>query len=283
MFIFQSMTTISITIAVTVYVFLWISLRRNPLIPFYAAGELIQDIFTSKKTFFHFIAMFAILVMNKLELNLEAHMVQKVDYTPLIYQWEGDFVRTFQAIFQNGVLTYILTFFYIVVFPTMLIASMLLYSGVKDQRSFYAMFYAVMINYVVAIPFYLFFPVNEVWAFDPKVSFLIPNVFPTFDIEYRPLSGLNNNFPSLHTSISMTLALIAARSKEVRFARVMAVSTGMIIFSIFYLGIHWLTDMVAGMMLALFASSVGIRISESMLGLREFEWNRNLARRDISK
>jgi membrane-associated phospholipid phosphatase len=94
------------------------------------------------------------------------------------------------------------------------------------------------------------------------------NVFPTFETDYRPLSGLDNCFPSLHTSISVSMAVIAMKSNNKFWQWFTLISAVFIIFSIFYLGVHWLTDMGGGLVLGIFASRMALRISEgrSLIG-----------------
>jgi membrane-associated phospholipid phosphatase len=43
---------------------------------------------------------------------------------------------------------------------------------------------------------------------------------------------------------------------------------GIIIFSIFYLGIHWVVDMVAGVVLGMVASVISLRVADGSLTLR---------------
>ena len=253
------MTHASIYMGITVIVLIFISLRTNPLA---AAGSFVHELFHSRKYLFHFLAMLAILFFNKLELSIEARMKQQVDFTPEFFKLEGNIVGWIQQAFQNDTLTGFLTFYYIVIFTSLLIASIAIYTHNKQFHLFYAICYAVMINYMVAIPFYFFFPVNELWYYHPNVEFLIPQFFPTFEQEYRPLSGLNNCFPSLHTSLSVTIAIIAAKSGLRVWKWFTAISACIIIFSIFYLGIHWITDMLGGIALAVVAATVGLRISE---------------------
>ncbi len=259
MFQIQSMTHVTIYIAITVILILLFALRTNPLT---ITGAFVQEIFSSRKYLYHLAAMLCILFFNKIQLYIENKIKNPDDFTPSIYKFEGDIVASIQHFFQNDILTTLLTFFYVVVFTSLLVASLFIYTHSKDKKLFYALCYAMMINYMVAIPFYFFFPVNEVWFFHPKVDLLILEVFPTFEQEYRPLSGLNNCFPSLHTSISVTLAMIALRSTNVFWRRFVVTSACIIIFSIFYLGIHWLTDMAGGVLLGLIASQVGLRVSE---------------------
>ncbi|PYI53314.1 phosphatase PAP2 family protein [Paenibacillus flagellatus] len=262
MFTIQSMTHATVYIAITVYVLLFLSLKRHPLYPFHAAGMFVQELFTSRKYLLHFLGMVVILFFNKIEITLENNMKSHSDFTPSVYGLEGEFVAVFQRLFENGFLTSVLSFFYVVVFPALMITSIAIYTYERNYKLFRAVCYAMMINYMIAIPFYLFFPVTEVHAFNPNVRFLMLDAFPTFETDYRPLSDLDNCFPSLHTSISVSMAVIALRSKN-GFWKVFApVSAGIIIFSIFYLGIHWLMDMSAGMVLGLLAGRFGIRLSE---------------------
>jgi membrane-associated phospholipid phosphatase len=277
MFHIDSMIHVTLYISITVFIIFLIALRTNP---FAVAGMFVQEIFSSRKFLFHFIAMIGILFFNKIELAIENQMKIQDDFTPSFYSFEGNIVAWIQHFFQNDFLTSLLTFFYIILFPALLAASIGIYTYCKNYTLFYALCYAMMINYMVAIPFYFFFPVNEVWFFHPKVNLLILDVFPSFEQEYRPLSGLNNCFPSLHTSISVTLALIAIHSNNKFWSRLVVVSTGIIIFSIFYLGIHWIMDMAGGVLLGIVASQAGLRLSE---GSRIFDGKLQVAANRVNK
>lgn len=262
MFTFQSMTHVTVLMALTVYVLLFFSLKRHPLSPFHAAGAFVQELFTKRKYLLHFLGIAVILFFNKIEISIENSMVQHADFTPSIYRLEGEFVALFQKLFENSYLTAGLSFFYVVVFTAIMVASLFLYTFESEHKLFYAVCYALMINYMIAIPFYLFFPVTEVHAFNPNVRFLMLDAFPSFETEYRPLSDLDNCFPSLHTSLSVSMAVIALRSRNTFWKVFVPTSAAIIIFSIFYLGIHWLTDMAGGMVLGLLASRIGLRLAE---------------------
>jgi len=265
MFAIGSMTQATILIVVTVFFLLLFALRENP---FRAAGAFVQDLFTVPKFLLHFLAMLAILFFNKMELWLESQMVKKTDFTSMIYGLEGNFAALLQRMFENSVLTQISVFFYVVVFPCLMVVSIAIYTYRKQYKLFYAVCYALMFNYMIAIPFFLFFPVQEVWHFHPGVRFLMLDVFPSFESEYRPMSGLDNCLPSLHTSISVSMAIIAARSGNLFWKWFTRLTAGFIIFTIFYLGVHWISDMAGGILLALLASHLALRISEgrSFLG-----------------
>jgi membrane-associated phospholipid phosphatase len=263
---FQSMTNATVYIIITVFVFLILSTRTNP---FAIAGSLVQEIFTSRKYLLHSIALFAILFFNKVELWVEKKIDFKADFTKSIYRIEGNFAASIQHLFHQDILTFVSSYFYVVVFPAVMISSVAIYTYQKEHKLFYAICYALMFNYMVAIPFYLFFPVNEVWSFHPNVKLLILDVFPTFEQDYRPMSGLDNCFPSLHTSISVSMAVIAVNSRNTFWKIFVPCSSAFIIFTIFYLGIHWLSDMCAGVVLGVTAARLALRMAEGRLVLGE--------------
>ncbi|MEB3102034.1 phosphatase PAP2 family protein [Ferviditalea candida] len=269
MYLYQSMSHISIAIAILAVAALTISLKTNPLA---AAASFVRQLIVSRKYLLHLAAMLLILLINKFELSVEAWMNSSADFTPDIYRLEGDFIANFQHFSANPALTQVAAFFYVVVFPTLFVVSLGIYTHDKNKQLFYALTYTMLINYIVAMPFYLFFPVNEVWDFHHGVKFMILDVFPAFEQQYRPLSGINNCFPSLHTSISVSMALLALKSNS-RFWKIYTmVSAVMIIFSIFYLGIHWLTDAAGGLALAFFAATAGIKLSEGLFFSKKYRF-----------
>ncbi|WP_442603507.1 phosphatase PAP2 family protein [Paenibacillus sp. KN14-4R] len=256
---FESMTHVSVYTTICTIVLLFIATRKDPI---RITIAFITSLFRSPKYLLHFLALVSILLINKLELWIEKFIHNKTDFTLIFYQIEKDFVANIQHFFLNDTLTYVTSFFYVVIFSTLMIVSIALYTWEKKYQLFYALCYAIIINYVVAMPFYLFFQVNEVWYLNPNVNMLISNVFPTFEQSYREMSGLNNCFPSLHTSLSVTIAIIAARSGNVFWKWFSAITAVIIIFSIFYLGIHWFLDMGAGLILGITAARYGLQIAE---------------------
>jgi len=235
-----------------------------------ALVEIGKELLHSYKFLLLVAGMFGVLALNKYELQIEQKMHLTSDYTSFIFGIEGHFVQAFQQFFNSPWLTPIIVFFYIFMLQGVLAASLGVYLLDKNRVMLYATCYAVIINYALAIPFYLYFPVNEVWSYVPAgVKFTMLDVFPNFEQEYRPLSGLNNCFPSLHTSISVTMALLAFRSGNRRWMVITSISAVLIVFGIFYLGIHWLTDMIGGILLAVLAATLGVQLSKLTLRGKE--------------
>jgi membrane-associated phospholipid phosphatase len=265
MLTFHSMTTVAWLSVLTSLLLVSFGTRGIPL---YAVGQFAKNLACSAKFSAHFIALIAILLLNKLELRFESLLAAPADYTQQFQDWDRGFVGWIQSSLQFPWLTEGLSYMYLVVFHSLLVASLILYGSRTDQRLYYATCYAVMLNYGIAIPFFLFFPVNEVWVNDPAVHLRLLDVFPRFESEYRLLSGIDNCFPSLHTSISVTLAMLALRSDHPKWAWLCAGCAVTIIFSIFYLGIHWFLDMAGGIALGVFAAHAGIRLSLRLPGER---------------
>ncbi|KHL96707.1 phosphoesterase PA-phosphatase [Paenibacillus sp. IHB B 3415] len=250
------------TVAIVV-VLIWIGARRNPLM---ALVEIGRELLRSYKFTLIIIGMFSVLALNKYELQIEQKMNLTSDYTAFVFGLEGHFVRHVQELFFTPWLTPIIVFFYIFMLQSVLAASLGIYLLDKNRVMLYATCYTIMITYAVAIPFYLYFPVNEVWSYLPAgVRFTMLDVFPKFEQEYRPLSGLNNCFPSLHTAISVSMALLAYRSGNRRWMVISTISAVAIVFGIFYLGIHWLTDMLGGTLLAVLSTTVAVQLAKFTL------------------
>lgn len=266
--LYHSMTTVSFFTAGVTILFIWFASGRNP---FVAAYSFIRELIVSRKFLILFALMVGILLVNSLELKWEESLNFTTDFTPWFFAIEGHFVQNFQQLFHAQWITEITAFFYVIVFQALLIASLGIYASGKNMVYVHAVCYTVILNYLVAIPFYLFFPINEVWSYAPSGAvFYMYEVFPNFDAAYRPLSGINNCFPSLHTSISVSMAILAVRSGNRRWAIAACISAFIIVFAIFYMGIHWLTDMIGGLVLATVATTLAVKWAQRSASRTEF-------------
>jgi len=254
--LFHSMSTIAYSTVLAVAALLAFGTGKQP---FAVAWSFVRSLVVSRKYLLFFSAVLAILVLNKYELHLENWIGASYDLTPVLTGWEGAWQARIQSALGSDLLTAVCAVFYLVLFQATMIASVGIYTYRRNLKLYYAFCVALMLNYLLAVPFYIFVPVNEVWYAHSEVRFLMLDVFPAFEQEYRALSGLNNCFPSLHTSLSVTLALLASRSGIRRWAVFAWINAGVIVFSIFYLGIHWFTDMAAGIVLASLCSYIGLK------------------------
>jgi serine/threonine protein kinase/membrane-associated phospholipid phosphatase len=115
---------------------------------------------------------------------------------------------------------------------------------------------AVAADYAISLPFFLFFPVPERWAWPESGAILLSDLWAPNLIEvFRPISGLDNCFPSFHVSLTVVMVALCL-IYQLRY-RWSAVWIGiLIILSTSVLGIHWLTDIAAGLAAGVLAVAV---------------------------
>jgi membrane-associated phospholipid phosphatase len=116
----------------------------------------------------------------------------------------------------------------------------------KNIVALRALSLAVAIDYLVSLPFFIFFPVPERWTSPDSAAILLSDEWSSKLIEaIRPLSGLDNSFPSFHVSLTVVIVLICFVF-EFRYRTTAAVLGSLVVISTFILGIHWLPDIIAG-------------------------------------
>jgi membrane-associated phospholipid phosphatase len=138
---------------------------------------------------------------------------------------------------------------YFFIFPLLCLYVAWALSRKRDPRPYQAVSLAVAIDYLVSVPFFIFFPVPERWSSPDSEAMLLSDKVSDKLIEFvRPLSGLDNCFPSFH--VSLTVLVVAACFMFRVPMRMSALAFGAtIVLSTFALGVHWIPDMIAGLAL----------------------------------
>ncbi|MEM7353896.1 MAG: phosphatase PAP2 family protein, partial [Acidobacteriota bacterium] len=96
---------------------------------------------------------------------------------------------------------------------------------------------SIVAAYAISLPFFLFFPVPERWVYPPAEATLLSDQWTVKLIEtIRPISGLDNCFPSFHVSFTVIMVLTAYLFK-VRLRTVVLALGATIVLSTFVLGI----------------------------------------------
>jgi membrane-associated phospholipid phosphatase len=103
-----------------------------------------------------------------------------------------------------------------------------------------------LLQFPLILPFYNLILLHEVWYVKHQPDLLHRN----FASENELLVNVMNCFPSMHTSISFAMLLLALREKDRIFKTMMVAYCSSIIFSTMYLQIHWVLDVIAGMLFA---------------------------------
>lgn len=142
---------------------------------------------------------------------------------------------------------------YFVVFPVLLLGTAAALVRRKQVGPFRVFTLALTGNYLLSLPFFLFFPVPERWAYPAANATLWSDLLSTHLIEMiRPISGLDNCFPSVHVSFSI-ITLITAYRFRLWYRHSIACLALTVVLSTFALGIHWLPDLAMGSVMAVLA------------------------------
>ncbi|WP_158855522.1 phosphatase PAP2 family protein [Halorhabdus sp. CUG00001] len=165
-----------------------------------------------------------------------------------IYALEGGFVPFVQS-FAHPTVTRLLSLSYIYGYVFLLVFPIVAYLVLADDRWLRTAALAYSLNYVIGLGCYLLFI-----AYGPRnllpdlVDPLLYSEWPSSKFLTSKVNTNTNVFPSLHTSLSVTVMFLAYRSRREypRWVPVAAVVGTSVIVSTMYLGIHWLTDVFAG-------------------------------------
>jgi membrane-associated phospholipid phosphatase len=131
-----------------------------------------------------------------------------------------------------------------------------------DPRPFRTYAFALAADYAISLPFFLLFPVPERWAYPDAGAILLSDLWDSRLIEaFRPMSALDNCFPSFHTSMTVVLVLCAFLHR-LRF-RVVLIPLGvMVVLSTYALGVHWIGDVVTGAAVGCASVSAACRLTD---------------------
>lgn len=179
---------------------------------------------------------------------------------------EGNTVSAFQNMISPA-LTYFSAFIYLFGFSFLLIFTFvaLICSGKVSVLQEYAI--AITVAYIIAFPFQVLAPVRV-------TGYTLPNVVPLlYQLSPVILDGLrsvdpyfDNCFPSLHAALSIiAMLLIVLRTNLMKYKVVAVLLTLSIQFTIFYLGIHWITDFFGGLVLAVISCGIAIRYRDRIV------------------
>jgi membrane-associated phospholipid phosphatase len=161
---------------------------------------------------------------------------------------------------SNVVAVYGFSTAYFVVFPLFVLITGIVLARRADPRPFRAFGFALAIEYAGSLPFFLLFPVPERWTYPDANAILLSDLWDSRLIElFRPMSALDNCFPSFHTSMSVLIVLCCFVYRlDFRFVTIPVAA--MILLSTYALGIHWGGDIVAGIALGVISMAVAHRL-----------------------
>lgn len=175
-----------------------------------------------------------------------------LEITGIIYSIEGTFVPTLQALTPHWLViyfsaSYLYGYVYLLVFP------LLAYLALEDPVPLRKTVVAYTFNYAIGLTCYVLFI-----AYGPRnmlptlVEPLMYVNWPRSQILTSQVNVNTNVFPSLHSSLSGTVFILAYRTRDVypKWFAVTGVVATSVVISTMVLGIHWAIDVVAGLGLA---------------------------------
>ncbi|MFC7214618.1 phosphatase PAP2 family protein [Saliphagus sp. GCM10025334] len=212
------------------------------------------------------LVLVSVLLFNSVARDLAPEVSWMIGWelTGMIYDIEGDFILWLQAQ-ATPELTAYFSFIYIYGYVFVLVFPVIAYFLLPNTRPLRELLAAYTLNYTLGLVCYVF-----VIAFGPRnmmpelIQALLYDTYPQYQHLTRQVNRNTNVFPSLHASLSTTVALLAYRTREVYrgwfwLAAWLAVSVSL---STMYLGIHWAIDVVAGIGLAWLA----VELSTHLVG-----------------
>jgi membrane-associated phospholipid phosphatase len=187
-----------------------------------------------------------------------------VRITSTIHAVEGGFVSQVQSVASPALTTYFSNV-YVYGYTFLMIFPLVAYLALDDQRPMRELTIAYILNYGIGLICYLAFIAYGPRNFMPDlVEPLLYHHWPRSQLLTSEINRNTNVFPSLHTSLSVTVALMAYRTRDAYpyWLPVAAFIAGSVAVSTMYLGIHWGTDVVAGLLLAAGSVVAAVRIRQ---------------------
>jgi membrane-associated phospholipid phosphatase len=186
-----------------------------------------------------------------------------LNITHTLYTIEGHLVAYVQG-FATTELTWVLSIVYVFGYVFLLVFPLVAYLFLDDLRPLRVTTLAYAINYLVGLVCYTVFIAYGPRNYMPgEVEGLMYDVWPEIETLTTHINANTNVFPSLHVSLSITIALLAwlTRDSYPRWLYVSAPLALAVAFSTMYLGLHWGVDVVAGVLLAVGSVAVASRIA----------------------
>jgi membrane-associated phospholipid phosphatase len=205
-----------------------------------------------------------VLVINSVvrDVGVAVSWIIGINVTDVILSIEGGFVGSVQSLASPPVTVYF-SLIYVYGYSFLLTFPLVIYLLYEDARPLHETTVAYIVNYGVGVVCYVLFV-----AYGPRnvipelVDPLLYTNWPQSQLLVRQVNANTNVLPSLHTSLSVTVALLAYRFRKAypRWLPIAAWLAVSVTISTMYLGIHWGTDVLAGIVLAVLSVWIAERV-----------------------
>jgi membrane-associated phospholipid phosphatase len=196
-----------------------------------------------------------VLAIDFLDLSVSGAQYKELRYTGWFMQISGGTVSALQMKLNYGLLIDVSILFYVWIFTFVSFFSPAMLLMNSDGKTFRRYSVAMIVNYLVLIPFYVFFPVGVTSSSPASGVAPLLYVHPNWGRLVTSIDPLNNGFPSGHTSLIVTTLLIFALSqgRYRGYTAFLSVASIGIVVSVLHLGVHWPPDVIMGVVVAIFA------------------------------
>ena len=263
-----------------------LSIAMMPLFkPPYAKLRLEGFIDMFRRYWAHMIVVFSVYLWKDLLDGMDRVLMAstKLDMTPYVYAIEGDIVLWVQQEMRNAALDQMLTHFYVMGFMTATFASFLYPIYFDDRHMADRVSLSMFWVYIIAIPFFLFFNVGVTGDHIPAMQTIAYDLTPEIHNWFTRIDPFSNGMPSLHIGLPFAIWLTMQRWDEdgrwVNYRNFLIVFMLVTAFSIIYLGIHWIVDIIGGMAVAILAVELTAKTHSSIWRVADERlFSRRLAR-----
>ena len=230
--------------------------REHTRTPLGKVAQVIHD----KRYYLHAIGYIIIIKWKSITDNLnEPIKVRTGNWTEWVYSLEGDATLWIQQAFENVWLTEFLNFHYLFIYLFLIYITTVYFAYVGERDLTDKVTLNYLLIYALAVPYYLFFNVEVTSSWIPGMKALLYHDG-WYSVFYATHDPLDNAVPSLHVAIPFGIILLNwlhCKEKGIKMRNwthwpyhlFIVVNTFLFIFTIAYLGIHWLIDIPLGLVI----------------------------------
>ena len=205
-----------------------------------------------KSNFIFIIIIVVVVAVHLIEVNVIDPIATDIvgyDYANNIRNIEGDFVYWFSQHWIS-VLVYFFVIIYIAVYSFTLWFSPTYFLLTNNKKALKTLSYGLLFIYLIALPFYLFLPITNVYTYY-NVSSALETVIPSVESFFYSTTTQNNCLPSLHTAMTILVAYSVSLTGNKKFTYFGYSIMILVIISVIYLSIHWILDVLTGAILSI--------------------------------
>ena len=234
--------------------------------PNYAKISISGFIDMFRRYWAHMIIVFSIYLWKDLLDQLDRILMANthLDLTPYVYAVEGDIVLWVQQASENTLLSIGMTHFYVMGFMTATFASFVFPIYFDDRYMADRVTLSMFFVYILAVPFYLFFNVRVTGDYIPMMDTIAYDLTPEIHNWFSQIDPFTNGMPSLHIglpfAIWLTYELWDEDNRWIIFRRALVVYIALTGFAILYLGIHWVLDILGGIIIGGIAVQITAKV-----------------------